>query len=287
MSALLPPSSTLPPATTDHPSPFIDLTTYVSQDALDKLDICIIETLKNRLAIDVETSKFTAENMVHADALEFCDRDTSTWCVSDVFVPYSGNDDFRQCRGHRGDARTWRPNKNAFEIPGVMEFVRSLPFFTSTGKVALIFNKVGDEGVEHADHELDDLVSEFVWIRTKSSNKQFYVVDNETGEKCFVPSSGARVGWFDDHLRHNISPVTANEDGGGCWSLRIDGRFNEKFRKIIETEGFFGAQQVPQEGDEGRGLRGVLAAQQDGPTFLQRENEYISDEEEEEEEEIP
>ncbi|GMH62870.1 hypothetical protein TL16_g03572 [Triparma laevis f. inornata] len=180
---------------------FIDLTSYVSDEDLEKLDVTILECLKNRLAIDVETSKFTAENMVHADALEFCDRDTSTWCVSDVFTPFSGKDDFRQCRGHRGDSRTWRPNQNAFEVPGMMEFVRSLPFFESTGKCALIFNKTGDKGVEHADHELDDLVSEFVWIRTKSSNKQFYVVDNETGEKCFVPRTGARVGWFGENPR--------------------------------------------------------------------------------------
>ncbi|GMH67931.1 hypothetical protein TrRE_jg487, partial [Triparma retinervis] len=159
-------------------------------EKLDKLDDQIKEALALRAAtdMDVQTTPFTAENRKHADAIQFCDRDTSTWCVSDVFVPMSGRDDFRQCRGHRGDNRTWKPNRNAFELPGVLQFVKEeLPFFESTGKVALIFNKEGDEGVEHADHNLDDLVSEFVWIRTKSSNKQFYVKDGKTGERHPVP----------------------------------------------------------------------------------------------------
>ena len=38
----------------------------------------------------------------------------------------------------------------------------------------------GDKGVEHADIGQDDLVSEFVWIRTASSRKRFYVRDPDT-----------------------------------------------------------------------------------------------------------
>jgi len=293
------------------PVPFLDLTSHVDAAELTKLDEAVLECLKNREAADrdVETTPFTAENRKHADAIQFCDRDTSTWCSTDMFVAMSGKDDFRQCRAHRGDNKTWRPNKNAFEVPGILEFVRTaLPFCEARGKVALIFKKEGEEGVEvrwgaivttqatnpiynplpllgspqHADHKLDDLVSEFVWIRTASSNKQFYVKDSKTRENHFIPRERARVGWFDDHLVHNIEKVKGNENGG-CWSIRVDGRFNTEFRKVVVEEGIFGDQKIPQEGDEGRGLRGVLASQQNGPTFLQRENERVSDEEEEEE----
>ena len=282
MSSIALNSSSPPPK-----SAFIDLTSYVDPTVLDSLDKIIQDILSHSSTTDCQTTPFTAENLRHASAVQFCDRDTSQWCASDVFVPRSGRDDFRQCRAHRGDDRTWRPNRNAYTFPGVLEVVKEkLPFFESTGKCCLIFNDPGDEGVEHADHNLDDLVSEFVWIRTKSSNKQFYVRDNETGEKCFAPREGPVVGWFDDHLVHNIETCVENkEPRGGCWSVRVDGRFKDSFRSVLVAQGVFGSQKVPQEGDGGRGLRGVLAMQQDGPVFLKRENEGVSDDEEEEDEE--
>ena len=80
-------------------------------------------------------------------------------------------------------------------------------------------------GVEHADHALQDLVSEFVWVRPPRSTKRFYVVDSR-GKKCEVPPS-TRVLWFDDRLKHGIFPV----DDEGQVSIRIDGRFCAAFRE--------------------------------------------------------
>jgi hypothetical protein len=45
------------------------------------------------------------------------------------------------------------------------------------GKVSIIISPANDEGVEHCDHSIDDLVSEFVWIRPPGSKKRFYVRD--------------------------------------------------------------------------------------------------------------
>ena len=224
---------------------------------------------------------FPASGRKHADAIELCDRDTSTWC-QDVFHAIDGKDDFRQCRAHRGDSRTWRPNANAYQLPGVETFVHSLPFFSNIGKIAIIINRAGDKGVEHRDiGGQDDLVSEFVWIRTHSSKKIFFVKDPVTHEKVYAPL-GPCVGWFDDHLLHNIDTI----DEDNQWSIRVDGRFTPEFRTLLVEQGIFGTQKHPIPEDQGLGLRGVLAAQQNGVCFLLRENEReLSSEEEEEEEE--
>ena len=294
MSALTsqPPVDGSPTMSTPDQSPIFDLTSYVDPQTLVDLDNYLIT--KGILSFEESTSNegevgiFSAESQKHGDAIELRDRDTSTWCCSDAFCSYSSSDDFRQCRAHRGDAKTWRPNKNAHLLPGVTEFVVSLPFFSSTGKVAIIVNKPNDVGVEHADHALDDLVSEFVWIRTASSKKRFYVKDqtpNETRHFVGVEGGGATVGWFDDHFLHNIVPV----DDPAQWSIRVDGKFTPKFRELLSSKGVFGKQVVAQEEDLGEGLAGVLrAAEAEGPVFLQRENEYVepvySDTEEEDEE---
>ena len=245
----------------------------------------------------------------------------------------------RQCRAHRGDPNTWRANGNSFLLPGVVEFIKRLPFFEQTGKVAIIINDANDTGVEHSDISLDDLgeshiataarrrfplvfvgwvrllrfawyfrsisprpllsvsppppppvVSEFVWIRTASSKKRFYVKHPVTNEKHFVeregsPEDAAMVGFFDDHLKHGIVPV----DDPAQWSIRVDGRFTPEFRALLAEQAAFGPQTNPTPDDGGKGLRGVLESQTNGPCFLMRENEeeeeVWSDEEEEEDDE--
>ena len=133
-------------------------------------------------------------------------------------------------------------------------------------------------------------MSEFVWIRTASSKKRFYVKHPETNEKHFVertgaPEDAAMVGFFDDHLKHGIVPV----DDPAQWSIRVDGRFTPEFRALLVELAAFGPQKNPAPDDGGKGLRGVLESQTKGPCFLMRENEeeeeVWSDEEEEEEEE--
>ena len=299
------------------PSPFLDLTSFVDAEELDALDRYITERVdmssgKVKLA-DGDVAPFIAEGGKYSDALELCDRDTSVWC-QDVFAAYSGMDDFVQDRAHRADPATWRPNYNGrVLLPGVLDFcARKLPMLSRVGKVAIICNEAGYPGIEHVDHRIDALVSEFVWIRTQSSKKRFYVRDPATGAKCFAgeeaaaaaggveqegeeaaaaaaaassssssrSSSGACVGWFDDHLPHCLEP----HGDGPQFSLRVDGRFTPEFRELIASRGRFGSQKVPTEG----GLEDVLRAAtvEAGPRFLSEENpEPDSDEDDEEENE--
>ena len=137
---LTPPSST--------PPVFFNLTQYIDEETLSTLDSYL---LSNDILHFAEKQKewrvgiFPAEGKKHADCIELCDRDTSTWC-QDVFRALNGKDDFRQCRGHRGDPKTWRPNTNAFLLPGVESFARKLPFFSQIGKIHYRFTTVTQHG---------------------------------------------------------------------------------------------------------------------------------------------
>lgn len=242
---------------------------------------------------------FAAEGGKYGDALELCTRDTSGWC-QDAFAAFCSADDFKQCRGHRGDPTTWRPNHNGrVLLPGVLQFAAQLPFFSAVGKVAVIVNEPHSTGIEHVDHRFDDLVSEFVWVRTQSSTKRFYVRDPTTQHKHFVghhhPSSsdidgqdpagpeeggrggggGAAVCWFDDHLPHCLE----QRADGPQFSIRIDGRFTPEFRAYVATVGRFGAQSKA--GQTEGGLAGVLQAATTGPAFLQQENPEPEEDDEE------
>lgn len=75
----------------------------------------------------------------------------------------------------------------------------------------------------------DDVISEFIWFRT-DNRKKFFVRDVE-GNKTFV---SGRCIWFDDHLAHNIEVIDEP-----CFSVRVDGRFSQKFREHICEVGYF------------------------------------------------
>jgi hypothetical protein len=101
------------------------------------------------------------------------------------------------------------------------------------GKTAIILNARNSAGVEHADHALPDLVSEFVWLRPRASTKRFYVRD-DAGAKQFL-GPHVRAAWFDDHRRHCIEPV----DADGQVSIRVDGRFAPDVRARLVKSGAF------------------------------------------------
>jgi hypothetical protein len=262
--------------------PYVDLTSYMDLEQFESLDTYLRQNLTfgadGDPKVHVEHGEigiFTANGYKHGDAINLTERDTSGWCA-DVFTAYNGDEDFKVCRAHRGDAKTWRLNPNARLLPGVVSFVRSLPFFVETGKISIICNPPNVTGVEHCDIEFPDLVSEFVWVRPPSSQKRFFVRDPNTQEKKFVQSSCC-IAWFDDHLFHDIEP---NEDPFQL-SIRIDGKFTPEFRELICQQGTFLENEVFPEGS----LKNILSRQQDGPLFLQEVNEppqYSSDEDEDE-----
>jgi len=263
--------------------PFVDLTEFCSLQALEDVDEYLMKHLdlsqgKVRLE-EAEVGLFTAKGYKHADAIDLTDRDTSVWC-QDAYRPYNGAQDFKVCRGHRGDPQSWRRNVNARLLPGVIDFLENLPFFEQTGKISIICNQPNTKGVEHADIDFDDFVSEFLWIRTKSSTKQFYVRDLQ-GNRHFV---SGQVTFFDDHLLHGIEAC----DSPNQFSIRVDGRFRSEFRELLSEKATFARQQsaTPVE------LSQVFVRQLSGPAFLDELNdppksEDDEDDDDDEEEQPP
>lgn len=266
--------------------PYVDLTPYVSAQKLRELDDYLKRTSSMNLQTndtkslsldsEVKVGFFLANGRKHANAIDLTDRDTSSWCT-DAFRAYTSVEDFKVCRAHRGDLKTWRPNANSYRLPGVMDFIsqallghqsnddsKSCPILEHNGKISLIWSAPNSTGEEHVDIEFDDFVSEFVWIRPPSSNKQFYVRDPDTNEKHLIDSKCSII-WFDDHLVHNIEP----SDKTSQYSFRIDGRFTKEIRDLICREGTFATQKESSSG----GFRTILENQQNGPAFLLEPND--------------
>jgi hypothetical protein len=118
----------------------------------------------------------------------------------------------------------WAPTPEAEEFSELMEFVGTLPF-EATGRILVIYDDAGTEVPAHRDHLDTDLCHEFVWFRT-SLRKPFYVLNHETGEKLYVRSYSA---WFDTVNQFH----GADACEGLAFSVRVDGRFDEEFRKLI------------------------------------------------------
>lgn len=89
----------------------------------------------------------------------------------------------------------------------------------------IMYDPAGRAVAAHRDHDSVDLCHEFVWLRT-NLDKPFYMVDPATGDKAYVAGYSA---WFDTVNQYH----GANATGELAWSIRVDGRFSDKFRRAI------------------------------------------------------
>ena len=118
----------------------------------------------------------------------------------------------------------WRPAPAAEEFSELMEFIATLPF-ESTGRMLIMYDDAAREVPAHRDHTSTDVCHEFIWMRT-NLDKPFYMLNHRTGEKLYVESHSA---WFDSVNQFHGSDAF----DGLSFSIRVDGRFTEDFRKRI------------------------------------------------------
>ncbi|KAI2511145.1 hypothetical protein MHU86_3280 [Fragilaria crotonensis] len=211
------------------PCPYTDLTHFIAFGELHELGVY----LAAQNLFDFAFTEFAAAGRRHADSI---DLQTRTGHGENIDWPAGFG--FFECRANRGSAEYWRHNDNAARLPELVAFVDRLPFFESTGKVTIVLSQAGDRGAEHVDHKFDDLVSEFVWIRTGVGPRKEFFIRDACGTKCYVDdkkSEGEGIClWFDDHHTHSIDPIIE-----ACYSIRIDGVFNDAFRNYICNVGTF------------------------------------------------
>jgi hypothetical protein len=118
----------------------------------------------------------------------------------------------------------WEPAAAAEEFSELMSFIRSLPF-EATGRMLIMYDNVPRPVTPHRDHDVAEVCHEFVWFRTNLS-KPFYMLNHRTGERQYVTSYSA---WFDTvNQFHGSDPCD-----GLSFSVRVDGRFTDEFRRLI------------------------------------------------------
>jgi hypothetical protein len=118
----------------------------------------------------------------------------------------------------------WEPTEDAEEFAALMDFIATLPF-AATGRIIIMYDDSGRAVSAHRDHDSADLCHEFIWFRT-SFAKPFYMLNPETGEKLYVRSHAA---WFDTVNQYH----GADASHGLAFSIRVDGRFTDEFRRRI------------------------------------------------------
>ncbi|HEX8578039.1 MAG TPA: hypothetical protein VF655_00405 [Allosphingosinicella sp.] len=118
----------------------------------------------------------------------------------------------------------WHATDDADEYSELMGFIATLPF-EATGRIIIMYDDSGRPVSAHRDHDSTDLCHEFMWFRT-NLEKPFYMLSPETGEKQYVSSHSA---WFDTVNQYHGADAT------GClsFSIRVDGRFSDEFRRRI------------------------------------------------------
>lgn len=118
----------------------------------------------------------------------------------------------------------WKPTQAAEEFTLLMDFIATLPF-ESTGRMMIMYDNEPREVPAHRDHTETERLHEFIWLRT-NKEKPFYVLNCDTGEKKYIEGYSA---WFDAVNQYHGSESTDKL----AFSIRVDGRFTEEFRKRV------------------------------------------------------
>lgn len=105
-----------------------------------------------------------------------------------------------------------------------MDFIATLPF-AATARILIIYDPEGRAVTAHRDHDSIQLCHEFIWLRTNRA-KPFFVLDPETARKRYIAGHAA---WFDTVNQFHGADAT----GELSWSIRVDGRFTDEFRKMM------------------------------------------------------
>ena len=118
----------------------------------------------------------------------------------------------------------WQRTAEADEFSELMDFIETLPF-KETGRILVMYDVDANPVPAHRDHLNPDVCHEFLWFRT-NLKKPFYMLNHETNEKLYVNTYTA---WFDSVNQFHGSDSCP----GLAFSIRVDGKFTDEFRKQI------------------------------------------------------
>jgi hypothetical protein len=125
------------------------------------------------------------------------------------------------------NSELWQATEATAEFALLMDFIATLPF-KSTGRMLIMYDDVRRPVTAHRDHDDSNVCHEFIWFRT-NLKKPFYLLNPDNGEKRYLESYSA---WFDTVNQFHGSDAVE----GLTFSIRIDGKFTDDFRKRIPIE---------------------------------------------------
>jgi hypothetical protein len=192
---------------------YVDLDPWIDVDRLRALDDFMTERLMRRVEAPADLAFYTGPFLLSAEAPAL----PGSRLVS---LTAGGNEDYYAL----DRPEQWRPTAEAEAFAPLMDFVATLPF-EATGRIIVMYDWDGRAVPAHRDHESKALCHEFVWFRTNFA-KPFYMLDPATGEKLYVASHSA---WFDTVNQYH----GADAASGLSFSIRVDGRFTDAFRRQI------------------------------------------------------
>jgi hypothetical protein len=114
--------------------------------------------------------------------------------------------------------------ENAKHFPKLLEWIDTLPF-DEVGRVIFFLHDHDSQLLLHRDgpgyipHK-----NEFLWLNP-CEKKKLYIYNEDTEEKNYIVTPAAFFNDLDMHGGDSCSTMT--------WSLRIDGKFTEKFKKQL------------------------------------------------------
>jgi hypothetical protein len=193
---------------------YVDLDPFIDVERLRGLDCCIRDRLQRRIAAERDLAFYTGPFLLKGDAPT----------LPGARLVYLSRTDGPDNYYDLDRTELWAPAPDAALFPELMAFIATLPF-AATGRMLIIYDESGRAVPAHRDHDEAELCTEFIWLRT-SKAKPFYMLNPETGERRYVSGHSA---WFDTVNQFH----GADAADGLSFSIRIDGRFTDEFRRLI------------------------------------------------------
>lgn len=124
-----------------------------------------------------------------------------------------------------GERNNWYETENYKHFPKLIQWVNDADIFTETGRIIFFIQLIGTHTPRHIDMDLSKAPieyqkrTEFIWLTDPNNPKQLLVNDVAAGNFT----------WFNNFIPHETLPTTKTK-----FSLRIDGKFNDTFKKKLE-----------------------------------------------------
>lgn len=191
---------------------YVNLDPWIDVDRLKSLDGFIAERLMQRLGTSGDLAFYTGPFLLNVEAPPLPGSKL-------VYLASAAkSDDYYDL--DRADL--WQSTSDAEEFAPLMAFLATLPF-AETGRMILMYDYDARAVPAHRDHDDPNRCHEFIWLRTNFA-KPFFLLNPETGEKLYVASHSA---WFDTVNQYH----GADAGSGLSFSIRVDGRFTDEFRR--------------------------------------------------------